>query len=88
MFLRQVKLLDGDFSGPDQYLAAIPAVQKGLACGLDLSKAPVTFFVWVYGMGKSTLLEAIGRRVLGAAFFLQGYPFRAIPAHSPGAGAL
>ncbi|HIR68999.1 MAG TPA: AAA family ATPase [Candidatus Pelethousia gallinarum] len=59
MFLRQVKLLDGDFSGPDQYLAAIPAVQKGLACGLDLSKAPVTFFVGENGMGKSTLLEAI-----------------------------
>ena len=58
MFLRQVKLLDGDFSGPDQYLAAIPAVQKGLACGLDFSKAPVTFFVGENGMGKSTLLEA------------------------------
>lgn len=59
MFLRQVKLMDTDFLGSDQYLAAIPAVKKGLVHGLELSVAPVTFFVGENGMGKSTLLEAI-----------------------------
>ena len=59
LFLRRIELLDTEFAGDDRYLAAIPAIYPGLAQGLDLSKAPVTFFVGENGMGKSTLLEAI-----------------------------
>lgn len=59
MFLRRIELLDTEFAGDDRYLAAIPAICPGLAHGLDLSEAPVTFFVGENGMGKSTLLEAI-----------------------------
>ncbi|MEG1523667.1 MAG: AAA family ATPase [Clostridia bacterium] len=57
MYLRSVQLTTNTFLGDDAYLDSIPAVQS--LGSLDLSRAPVTFFVGENGSGKSTLLEAI-----------------------------
>lgn len=57
MYIRSVALKDHDFSGSDAYLSDIPAIRA--LTMLELSAAPVTFFVGENGSGKSTLLEAI-----------------------------
>ncbi|NCB31451.1 MAG: ATP-binding cassette domain-containing protein [Clostridia bacterium] len=57
MYIRSIALVDGNFSGDDAYLGAIPAI-RGLG-RLDISASPVTFFIGDNGSGKSTLLEAV-----------------------------
>lgn len=56
-YVRALERRGGAFAGESAYLNDIPAIRA--LDTLDLSGAPVTFFVGKNGSGKSTLLEAV-----------------------------
>ena len=56
-YVRALERCGGAFAGESAYLNDVPAIRA--LTTLDLSGAPVTFFVGENGSGKSTLLEAV-----------------------------
>lgn len=56
-YLRALERRGSAFAGQSAYLNDIPAIRT--LSSLDLSQAPVTFFIGENGSGKSTLLEAV-----------------------------